>query len=529
MKHKIIILLAAAVLFMFSYKTLTAAEDGHKHNEAEVEKHEHSKGEELKKTQPPDHRQETGEKHEESGHNHKPGEKCGTEEKTKETGETGHTEEKEIKIEGLAEVPAISQTIYDTIKANGVIKFHPDHYAKVLSLAPGRVKEIKVKIGDRVKKGQELAILESVEIFNAKSEYLKNLNKYEISLAKYENTIKTDSNGNFINRNQEDAKNELAAARSSFEKTQINISNAQKKVDRLKKLVESGITPKAELENAEAELKSANAEYQLEKSKFETVEKAAMRAEKSTDSKLSIKKEIADIQAEFMEANANLIASAGYLKAVGVECDPQKGCITHHNLSEFSLYAPIDGVIIEQNLAIGSPVDTANPVMTMGDYDKVIGAIDIYENDFNKISAGQTVEVYSKSGQKYIYGSINYIANQLETNSRTIKAQAEFTDDAESLKVGEFINCLVYVNEKPNAVTVPAEAVIDDSGNKVVFVKCGKSYDKNNVETGAAYGDRIEIKKGVSAGDIVVTTGNYQLLNMSLANTLELSCEGCKK
>jgi len=431
--------------------------------------------------------------------------------------------EPEINIDGLETEPVKLETVYETVKSNGIVKFHPEHYAKVVSLVPGKLKQMKVKLGDRVEKGQELAVIESIDIFNAKVEYIKNLNKYEVLLSKYENIVKMGELGSFTQKNVEEAKTALSDSKSQYDKSQIALSMAQRKYERIKKLFDSGISSRSELEAVDNELKGASIEYESSKSKFNNIEKSLSRVEKLSDSKISLKKEVGDIQTEFFEARQNFEESQKHLLMVGVECDPAVGCKTHE-LGTFSIYSPIHGIVIEQNIAIGASIDTQNPIMGVGDYDKVIADIDIYENDCSKILVGQTVEIESLTRMP-VTGNIVYISNQLEQNTRTLKARAEITINSELLKIGEFINCDILVSERPSAITIPQKALVEDSDRQLVFVKCEKSYDKTYVKTGHRFLDKVEIKEGLKSGDVVVTVGNQQLFNMALSSKLQSSCD----
>ncbi len=432
----------------------------------------------------------------------------------------------EVKIDGLIEEKVKVEKVFETVKANAVVKFHPQHYAGVVSCAPGRVRQIKVKLGDKVKKGDELLVIESVEIFNAKVDYLKNLNRYEVALSKYENIIKMGELGSFTNKNVEESNDALADARSQYEKALLARETASKKYGRVKKLVESGVSSRSELEASENELKSASIEVESLKSRLDNAQKSMSRVEKLSDSKISLKKETADIQMEFYEVKQNYEISRKYLAIVGVECEPGGPC-RDHELGTFSLYSPIEGIVIEQNAVIGSSIDTQTPAVCVGDYDAAVIDIDIYEKDIAMVKNGQRVEVENIYG-KIIAGRINYISNIVDPNTRTLKARAEINENSGLLKIGEFVNCSIFTAERENAITVLQSAVIEDEGRFLVFVSHGGSYAKVFVKPGYFFRDRVEIIEGLKPGNSVVTVGNYQLMNMSLSTKLELNCDSCK-
>lgn len=444
-------------------------------------------------------------------------------------GAQGHsgapTEEKEVKIDGLVEEKARIETVYDTVKANGTVSYHPDHYARVTALVPGRVKKLSAMPGDRVEKGAELAVLESIEIFNAKSEFLKNLNRYEVALAKYETVMRMGEMGAFTQKNVEEASSSLVEARSQLEKARIAVEAASRKHERIKKLVGTGVSSRSELEAAESELRNASVELEAAKARFENIERSANRVEKMSETRISLRRETADIQTEFNEARLGFLYSMNYLKTIGIDCDMMNGCAAH-DTGSFSLRAPIHGTVLEHNVFIGSSVDTQTAVMTIGDMDTVAVDIDIYESDYSRVARGMRVTVEAPGGKTE--GRIVFLSNQIDQSARTLKARAYADGASGFLKAGAFVDCGIIVGERSGAVTIPAKAIVDDGGRSLVFVKCGKSYDKVYVKTGARQGDRVEVLEGLDGSSVVVTVGNYQLFNMGLSGKLELSCDGCK-
>ena len=73
------------------------------------------------------------------------------------------------------------------------------------------------------------------------------------------------------------------------------------------------------------------------------------------------------------------------------------------------------------------------------------------------------------------------------------------------------------MGETREILAVPEKSVMNLSGTTVVFVKTTtNTFVHRIVKTGAPIGSQqIEIKEGLSAGDIIVSEGNYQLLTAS--------------
>jgi YHS domain-containing protein len=79
----------------------------------------------------------------------------------------------------------------------------------------------------------------------------------------------------------------------------------------------------------------------------------------------------------------------------------------------------------------------------------------------------------------------------------------------------------------PPALTVPADAVLDSGLKKTVFVDRGNGYfEPRKVETGRYFGDRVEILKGLMAGERIVVSGNFLIDSESRFKTSSTEVTG---
>ncbi|MBO9204720.1 MULTISPECIES: efflux RND transporter periplasmic adaptor subunit [Niastella] len=67
-------------------------------------------------------------------------------------------------IRNATTAPVTIENETDFIKLNGKIQANEDHQAKVYALASGKIKSVNVALGDKVQKGQTLAVLQSMEV-----------------------------------------------------------------------------------------------------------------------------------------------------------------------------------------------------------------------------------------------------------------------------------------------------------------------------------------------------------------------------
>jgi RND family efflux transporter MFP subunit len=117
---------------------------------------------------------------------------------------------------------------------------------------------------------------------------------------------------------------------------------------------------------------------------------------------------------------------------------------------------------------------------------------------------GVTISVEAAPGQTYS-GRITRIAPALDEASRTLLVEAEIANPDGALRPGYFAHVIVSLGQD-RALFVPATAVLRYAGVARVFVVGDGVVHSREVTTGTLIGDRIEIAKGLSDGEKVVTS-----------------------
>lgn len=96
---------------------------------------------------------------------------------------------------------------------------------------------------------------------------------------------------------------------------------------------------------------------------------------------------------------------------------------------------------------------------------------------------------------------------KIDVNTRTLKVRARFENQGKRLLPGSFANVKVRLREIKNAILIPTECVIPETRGKKVILNRGGVAEFVSVETGIRNENQIQILKGISAGDTVITTG----------------------
>ncbi|HET9753470.1 MAG TPA: hypothetical protein VFP52_10935, partial [Myxococcales bacterium] len=100
---------------------------------------------------------------------------------------------------------------------------------------------------------------------------------------------------------------------------------------------------------------------------------------------------------------------------------------------------------------------------------------------------------------------------QFDPVSRSLKVRLEVENPGYLLRPDMFVDVELPL-ELPSAMTVPAGSVLDSGLRKTVFVDRGNgSFERRAVETGWRFGDRVEVRSGLSPGERIVVAGTFLL------------------
>jgi cobalt-zinc-cadmium efflux system membrane fusion protein len=261
-----------------------------------------------------------------------------------------------------------------------------------------------------------------------------------------------------------------------------------------------------EVGSARSEYYKALADFELAKINFEREKNLYSRG-------VGPKKEFLQAESNLKVAEASLEAAEKKLHVLGfTEQQVLTISETHQVKPVITLYSPIRGKIIERNAVLGAMIDQTTELLIILDPTVLCVDADIYEKDISKIKAGQQVEVTVPAfPEEKFFGTIKYISDVLNEETRTITVRTEVNNKDMKLKAGMFAAIQITLNHQGKALAIPAECILDDRGEEIVFIKKGDEYLLQVVKTGAQYNGYVEILQGLSEGEEVVSEGNYQL------------------
>ena len=175
------------------------------------------------------------------------------------------------------------------------------------------------------------------------------------------------------------------------------------------------------------------------------------------------------------------------------------------------VYGESNGVITHLGVREGEYVTSATDIMSVADLDKIWVLAEVFERQAAWVKAGQhaMVELDYLPGEMW-HGTVDYVYPELDPKTRTLKVRLRFDNEARTLRPNMFARVTIRGDSTGNVVHVPREALIrGGSVNRVVIALGEGRFRAQPVDIGIESGDRVEIRSGVSAGDLIVTSGQF--------------------
>ena len=310
----------------------------------------------------------------------------------------------------------------EKVRTTGQIEEIPTNHFDVNTPVQGKVSSILIKLGDLIRAGQGLVVIQSTEI------------------AKLQADI-------------DELKAELELAQTTF--------------DREKALFEKNISPKKDFDAAKAFLASQEAKLNAAQTNLKIL----------------------------TQQSANV------------------------NSGTFTVQAQKSGTVVENKITVGQIV-SSNQLLFHGiDLSTVWASADIYERDLGKVKLGQTVYVTLDGiPDKVFEGKLTYIGSVINEATRTLPVKATLTNKDELLKPGAFLQLAIHTGQKKKSIVIPKTALMerDKEGTEgkhehLVYIKKGTKFIPRKIQVESHDSSSVEVLSGLSAGEIIVTNGAYQL------------------
>ncbi len=173
--------------------------------------------------------------------------------------------------------------------------------------------------------------------------------------------------------------------------------------------------------------------------------------------------------------------------------------------------APQNGVIVALEIGEGMHVTPGKTVFSLADLSTLWIKVDVFEGQSDWVNKGQpaTMVLPFLPGETW-EGTVDYVYPIVDPMSRTVQARLVFPNPDGRLKPNMYGEINIAASSVKDVVSIPREALIRTGKiDRVVLALGDGKYRPAEVIAGMESGDRVEIRQGLSAGEKVVTSGQF--------------------
>lgn len=404
----------------------------------------------------------------------------------------------------VSTTPVVKGDIQDSISLRAPLE--GTESAEIVSRLHYEVLQLNVKEGDRVKRGQVLAVLDSDTL-------KKDIKRAEdqLALAKVESSEASSRSAQNVELAKAQLEDKLKDQQTAYEKAVLDRDEVKRKYDNLKTLVDAGVETEESLKEIKNTYESAQQivdSYTVENGKVVATEADLKSIENSADNSAGSRaKSIAMLQTELNNKR--------------------------QDLEECQITSPIDGTITRVNIKLGrfaDDTDDDKPMFVVENIDQLEMEILISEYDIGKIEIGQTATITADIlKDEFVEGIVDRISPTGEekagSTERVIPTTVRITGDTKGLIAGINAKAEILIAESKDTLILPLECLQQnpDGTISVLRVNSENKIEVIPVTTGIENDLNVEIFSDMlQEGDNIVVSPTPDLTEGTAVITPEM-------
>jgi membrane fusion protein (multidrug efflux system) len=181
-------------------------------------------------------------------------------------------------------------------------------------------------------------------------------------------------------------------------------------------------------------------------------------------------------------------------------------------LEKATLKAPLSGVIGLRTVSVGAYVTPGQSIVELADIDPVKAEFRVPELALPALRRGQPIRVTVDAlPGKTFEGEIDAIDPIVDVAGRAVRLRARIANPRRELSPGLFARVQIVLERRENALLVPESAVFAEGTRRFVYKVVAGRAVRTGVQLGQRRPGQVEVRKGLSRGDVVVTAGQQQI------------------
>jgi membrane fusion protein, multidrug efflux system len=188
--------------------------------------------------------------------------------------------------------------------------------------------------------------------------------------------------------------------------------------------------------------------------------------------------------------------------------------IDERRLEQLTLRAPFAGRLGSRQVDVGAFVLTGDTIVRLDDTAELQIEFRMPSTVALRVTQSMPVHVQvpGTESDQTVDGSLSFIDPTISTDTRSVLLRALVPNTGQQLRPGLYVRVSLDLETHPDALVVPIDAIANDLNDSYVFVVDAKNIaHRRPVTRGLTDGRQVELLTGVTAGEQVVTVGQFRL------------------
>lgn len=419
-------------------------------------------------------------------------------------------------------VPVEQQSLPITLSANGTVKAE-----RTINLSPksaGYLKQLLVKEGDRVLRGQVVAYMDNSNLQGQLTQARAQLAQQEANLKKLLNGNRsediaqaeaqlTEAQAKLQELEAGNRFEDIAQAQAQLSQAQAKLRQAEDDLQRNQRLFSEGAISQQTVNQKRSDRDSAQGAVNQAQAALNLQQKGARPEEIAQ----------ARSQVEQRQQAVNLLKAGSRpedIDAARAQVEAARGALQtiQTQINDATITAPFDGVVTKKYADPGSFVTpttagssvegaSSSSILTLASTNQVVAYLD--EANVSRTTVGQPVKIKADSyPDRTFTGTVSSVAAQATTTQNVTSFEVKISLEPAAkqlLRVGTNAEVEFQLGQLNNAILVPSAAIVRQQNGTGVYVM-----DQDNkpvfkaIEIGTTVGEQTEVKSGLTRNEQVL-------------------------
>lgn len=184
-----------------------------------------------------------------------------------------------------------------------------------------------------------------------------------------------------------------------------------------------------------------------------------------------------------------------------------------NQISNATITSPIAGEVATRSIDPGEMATPSQPILSIVNIDTVFVEGTVAEDDVALVKEGQKVTVKIDAAGGAFEGIVKLLSPVANSQTKGYPVKIEIKNTNHKMKPGMFAEIQLVTKDQKDAIVIPKDVLVTRGSDKIIYIVNNGIAEERTVTTGIESDDKIEIVKGLNAGEKFVVEGQPSLFN----------------